>query len=233
MGKRCPVTLFDLEFNTKAEATKWCQDLLYSSKGLEAIKGMDRFRLFALLARHPEAEQKAGAGVQDFFVDQAPSGGYGTVCFHVRRLDGTSTDFSFVTCIKGKAKTPWDDFRDAARLAVQDSLMDDKRAWFDQQGSDTAPCPETGEPITFQTAHVDHRPPMLFIEICRAYLEQRNLTPDYTWISTPADNQSRACITDPDCLAGWIAFHDEHADLQVISKTQNLRHGRKRVRSVG
>nr|WP_247880697.1 DCL family protein [Brucella intermedia] len=49
------------------------------------------------LQRHPESATKIGSGIQSFQVRVAD---FGTRCFWVNRVDGTSEKFSFNACYK-------------------------------------------------------------------------------------------------------------------------------------
>ena len=67
---------------------------------------------------HPEAGDKIGPGVDSFSVERAPGRSFGTRCFWVTRSDGTRTEFSYLTCLSGKARSPLADLMDAARAAA-------------------------------------------------------------------------------------------------------------------
>lgn len=232
MTKPHALQIHDLNFHTQTQAIAWFKTLLAQSLDGQQIDNPNHDRLIDLLKRHPDASQKIGCGVAYFFGAPAKEGGYSTRCFHLVRLDHSVTDFSYRTCIRGKPHSLFEDFRDAARVAVQARLLDWKRTWFNNQSSEIVRCPETGRIITFETAHVDHRPPWTFDRICREFLKDRNLVPNYAWISLPTDNQYRAEIVESSIKEAFVAYHDKKAELQVLSATQNLRHGSKRSRSL-
>lgn len=52
-----------------------------------------------LLRRHPEAEKKIGTGIRAIRITNSK---YGNRCFEAIRVDGTSTDFSYLKCLKQK-----------------------------------------------------------------------------------------------------------------------------------
>jgi hypothetical protein len=60
----------------------------------------DTVDLKSLLQLHTEAKRKIGAGIDHF---EVMDGGFGTQCFKVVRVDGSSDDFSYGHCITPKS----------------------------------------------------------------------------------------------------------------------------------
>lgn len=229
MGRSKPLQVHDLVFTTQKDALAYFKTLLHNSPDHQKISGINHLRLVGLLKRHPEADQKIGAGIDSFHAGLAKDigdGGFRTRCFYVARIDGTSTDFSYIHAVRGQERTMGQEFRDAARACIQEQLLTKKREWFRAHGKATL-CPETGVTITEETAHVDHRPPWTFERICQEFLAQMQLVPNYSWLSRPGDNQLRTQIINPEIAEAFTKFHDTHAELLVISANQNLRHGSK------
>lgn len=52
--------------------------------------------LTQLIVTHPRAADKVGPGVSYVYVDSAA---FGSRCFHIMRVDGTHTDFSYRKCL--------------------------------------------------------------------------------------------------------------------------------------
>lgn len=65
----------------------------------DTVSPADATDLAELLKRHSEYEAKLGGGIDHFEVMKAE---YGTQCFRIVRLDGTSDDFSYPHCITGR-----------------------------------------------------------------------------------------------------------------------------------
>lgn len=74
------------------------QILRNSSIGIELGEEETEF-LKGVLALHAEAERKIGAGVRAFRVTASK---YGSRCFEVLRVDGTSAEFSYIKCLRKK-----------------------------------------------------------------------------------------------------------------------------------
>lgn len=73
--------------------------MLYRHAVGARIPDPDAAELGWLLERHPEFRDKLGAGIDYFSVRNAL---YGTCCFEIVRKNGSTTDFSFHSCVDGK-----------------------------------------------------------------------------------------------------------------------------------
>lgn len=103
-----PVDINGEHFPTKIAATRRCQDVLRTYPG-QAGSGAGQPQgvtdethvafLTALVARHPEADEKIGGGIAGFKVQVNPKGEGNTRCFYVIHPDGGSTHFSFGSCL--------------------------------------------------------------------------------------------------------------------------------------
>jgi len=96
-----PVVISGLEFRTKGEAKEFFGGIRDCYPDGTRIGPEDDALLRELLACHPEASEKVGAGVDYFTLDTDAHFGR-TRHFTVHRVDGKSTDFSYHTCIDGR-----------------------------------------------------------------------------------------------------------------------------------
>src|ERR1051325_5039420 len=117
MAKREAFVAGHLSFPTQKAALDYVRALVARYNPEDEIgEGSADFRdVQAFLQRHPEKEQKVGCGIAAFIVRLD---GNGNKMLWLRRTDGTETDFSFYSCVKGKGKTLRQEFAEAARLAV-------------------------------------------------------------------------------------------------------------------
>lgn len=90
-----PVQVGNLYFASKRDATEFFKEMLYRYELGDKVSVQDASVLAALLAMHPEASEKIGAGIGSFSVRSAD---FGTRCFWVNRTDGTIEKFSFRAC---------------------------------------------------------------------------------------------------------------------------------------
>lgn len=84
MAKAQPVSIAGIDFLKKTDALEHLRGILYRFDFEERIAGADEDFLKAALARHPDYVEKAGVGIEHFFVGR---GDFGTRCFWIRRVD--------------------------------------------------------------------------------------------------------------------------------------------------
>lgn len=96
MGTAKSVTLGHMTFDKKGDAVAFIRSILNRYKPGDRVTDEDGEVLTHLLQRHPEADEKIGAGISYFNVRSAD---YGTQCFWVTRADGTTERFSYKSCI--------------------------------------------------------------------------------------------------------------------------------------
>lgn len=96
MGAAKPVSLGPLEFRTKGDAAAFLRSMLHKHDVGDKVGAEDTEILGAALARHPESTQKIGPGIASFSVRSAD---FGSKCFWVNRVDGSTEKFSYKSCI--------------------------------------------------------------------------------------------------------------------------------------
>jgi len=89
------VTVGSLIFSSKQETDEYFRQMLYRYELGDKVSAKDAEVLTVLVAMHPQAAEKIGAGIKSFSVRSAD---YGTRCFWVNRSDGSSEKFSFRAC---------------------------------------------------------------------------------------------------------------------------------------
>ena len=177
----------------------------------------DEFRFMVdLLARHPDAAEKIGKGVRTIIIRANPK--FGQNEFYLIRVDGTATDFSYKQCLRPFTHASKCKF--AFRRAVDDQVNAVKRTVFPRSGM-RVPCPITGEPMTWETAHVDHEPPRTFALLLETYLSERGI--DYDMIALLEPEAGIGKHLPPALEADWAVWHSRYARLRVISAEANLR----------
>lgn len=96
MGVKKPVSYGDLHFDTQTEARAFLNAMLNKYDVGDRVSASDAVVLSAALALHPEAADKIGPGIQGFSVRSAD---FGSKCFWVNRIDGTTEKFSHKACV--------------------------------------------------------------------------------------------------------------------------------------
>lgn len=162
--------------------------------------------LAALLARHPDATQKIGPGVAYITLEPVP--GYPSRGFIVHRIDGSSTDFSWLDCIT----TPQHHTKvfKAMRVAVARQSIAFKQAEADTGQLQCAVC---GSPCGWDDVHVDHLPPE-FAALASAFATAAG---GYDKIPlVPSADGMIGPLLDPAIEVVWVKYHQEQARLQIL-----------------
>ena len=99
MPRSKPVTIGDKYFCRQKDADDFIRELLNGQTLCVVIPEPQHLFLCSLIALHPRAAEKIGAGIKHFTVEPAL---HGTRCFYLTRVDGTKTDFSTGKCVRGR-----------------------------------------------------------------------------------------------------------------------------------
>ncbi len=215
------IVIGTLQFNTQTKALAYFKTMLARYRAGDSISATDAAHLHNLIERHPQAPQKIGCGIAGFYVEQTDKG---TCCFWLERIDGSRTDFSYISCVKAKPKTLYQEFAEACREAVADDLKAAKKAFFDTHGDETGrvPCDITGGLLLPHESHLDHAHPMTFEVIVRGFLAAERVTPSRSILSGSQDQQFATTFSDPDLVQRFRGFHHRVAQLRIIQSGLNL-----------
>lgn len=207
------------EFGSKSAAKEHFRAMLNRYQAGQTVKAEDAAELECLLDSHPEAADKIGCGVAEFRVRDAA---YGTICFEVVRTDGSATDFSYASCIDGRA-SPLQEALRALRQEVQDDIMRAKRDYFAQHADAEGRvlCPVSGVRITIEEAHADHASPLPFAVMAKLFLSARGIVPDRSTVQPPADNQYVPRLADHTLADEWRKYHHQNAAIRVVAAPAN------------
>ncbi len=225
-----PVAIATREFASRGDATAFFKEMLNRYKPGDRVSDDDFLDLSALLERHHEYAQKVGVGIDYFEVIMTE---HGSQCFRVTRTDGTGTDFSYITCIKGTPPSRKTEVSRGFRHAVRIDLYRARDKFFaEYKGEDgLIDCAVTKERIPMDAGHLDHRPPMTFDVIVTTFLAGKGLSLDQVPISSSADNQVFTEIADDQLREDFRRYHASVAELDFVKASMNLSQASKnRVR---
>lgn len=183
---------------------------------LGTVSEEDEPFVLELLARHRNAQQKIGAGVQRIEVRRVKP--YNTYGFYIVRVDGTGTDFSYKECLD--PSTPMQRFTAACRTAILHQRNAVRDAAFAEYR--LIKCLITGETISRETCHVDHAEPWTFDAIVASFVESHVIDVSTTPLSGGGDNETQQSFADERMTYAFCAFHKERASMRVVSKRANL-----------
>ena len=214
-GKRQVIDIGPVRFETQTEAVAHVSEMLRTLPQRVPLGDPHDSFLRDLLLRHPRATEKIKSGIKHFTIDDDHSG---YVCFHLHRLDGSRSDFSFHKCLKGERQAS------LALGALRNAVADQVERFRDQayQGMREIPCSITGVLVAMQDCHVDHAPPNTFNTLVYAWLAREQLRIDDIQVSLGADNQVLRRLLDASQSDSWRSFHESNARLRVTTAPGNL-----------
>jgi hypothetical protein len=216
-------------FNNKASLILFIKGILNKYDLNACVNNDDLSFLKFLLTLHPDYLVKVGCGVKAIKIKL--DGHWGkTRCFHILRIDGTETDFSYLNCINNSAsKEPLKMFKEAARTAIAEQvvtyLINYIKRTIDSNGK--VICEKTRTKILRQEAVVDHTPPITFDKIVMDFLEVKKLDLQQIEYHGFGDNEYNKRFKDEKLAKEFSEYHKRIAKLRVISKHQNLTQKKK------
>lgn len=211
---RQQVNLPSKTFKSKSDATAYFKEMLNRYNDGDELNSDDDTILFELLQRHPEADDKIGVGVKRFYRAKSPI--HPTSCFHIERYDGTTTDFSYPSCISGNTASLSQQFYEACRFAVSQDLIKQKERLFKDSGG-TMICEKTGANITINEADYRHTSPR-FREIVRDFIKQYNITISPDLVTHSRDMQYVVRFVDSNIESLFKKYHATKAHLGMYKK---------------
>jgi hypothetical protein len=210
-------------FRRKADIAAYVRVVFSRYEDGSALVDDDAKIIAALLAWHPRAKQKIGAGIRDIVVRQNPEWGGKCKTFWVRRIDGTETDFSYRQCLS--PSSPWSDFCAACRNAVVGQVLDFRDRYFAvQAGPDgKCACQLTRERVGKNESHVDHSPP--FNLLVKDFVARECIDIHAVELTGHEDGAFTIEFKD-DCLRErWCAYHRAHAGFLLLCPSANMKKG--------
>jgi hypothetical protein len=219
-----PVSLASRYFPTQSAALEYFKRILYTYSVGEVVSDpMHDTMLRELSDRHPDAAEKVGVGISEFFINKTESGDIGYVSadsrgIWIRRIDGTTVDWSYQTAIKRPG--PRVNFKDALRLAINDKRVLMRDAAF---AAGPVKCALTGVPIpTKGDADVVYRDPT-WSEIVDGFVASLG---GWGKVGTNSGFGGIAVggrVTDPAVLTRWLDYWNANAHPILVMKDEGGR----------
>lgn len=215
-----PIVLNGVEFKFQKDAIEYFKCMLNRYGNGETVTEFDSDVLMSLLERHPKADKKIGCGVKRFYKDRTDMP---TSCFWVERKDGSKTDFSYLTALRAKSKSLYQEFMEACRNSVKDDLRLTKMHFFEKYADKNGKveCDITGEKIAFNESHIDHKKPLTFQVLVNTFIAANDIQiiPE---MFSHQDAQFQTTFTDPDLKGKFVRYHHKVAQLRIIKAKLNL-----------
>ena len=185
----------------------------------------DHDDLLALLVRYDmlkvSEQSKLGAGIERFERRVNRREGYSSSGFWAVRADGTETDFSYISAVKGIPKPVTHQYYDACRNAVSAALSARKQENFDRFADENGcvPCDITGLQIRYEEARLRHAHPAFGV-LVEGFRKMRRWKWDqiHQLLTVPGDAQISTTFVDKRHAEAFRAYHHERAILHIVSK---------------
>lgn len=205
------ITIGTKQFATKEDLKTFTKEILYKYSYNQVIPSPDADFLKDLVANHPEAEMKIGCGIDFFTIKPNMT----SRVFYLTRTDGTSTDWSYLSCVTPPSRLTI--VKKAGRNTVRDQVIDFKRRNF----KPGMICPVSGRSIdTSPLAHVDHMSPT-FDEIVTSFIKERDL--DIAQIELEGMQDNAIQKTWAGVLGEeFKSYHASRAQFQIVHEYANL-----------
>ena len=179
--------------------------------------------LYELLKNHPKANEKIGAGVDYFFVQQS-KWKRNQYNFMIHRIDGSSTDFSFIKCFHPERKISKNENWTAIfRNAVKDQIDSFRISAFDAVGNKNKfVCSQTNLKFKKIYAHVDHAYPLTFDSIMLEFIKVNKLDLSEIKLSNDLGTSEVKKILDDNIIKTFSDFHKNRSVLRIVCNSANL-----------
>lgn len=202
---------------SKAAMERRARAILSSYGHNERLKAEDEAFMVGLLRMHKRAAIKVGAGVAEVRVRFNPK--FKTRSFWVVRTDGTETDFSYLKAIRQPSSRT--KFSNACRGLVSEDILSFKKRYFADHGDENGliQCPVSLAYSDFSMSQVDHIPPDTFASILNRFIHEFRIDVEKVEL---VEDRIGCKFADERLANQWVAFHNEHAKLRVISRFANL-----------
>lgn len=198
-------------FNTKKEALEYYKNILNSYDYDEELHYSDFEDIKNLYLYDKKLKD---IEVKKILVKKHTK--YSNKCFYIFMPDSTSEIFSYRIAING-ALTSLQMFRSACREAIYPRLRKTKISIFKNRPVE---CALSSKELEWEEAHIDHKAPLTFSVIVKAFIVANNIVLDK--IDFKEDN-GVVTFKDSQIAINFDEFHKNMAVLRVISKKENLK----------
>jgi hypothetical protein len=232
MTAKATYSISEEVFTTKDAITERCRKIRDATPDRTLVTAVPSvaFLLDLFSTWHDEWDDKTSGGFVGFTTMTVRANSGATRCFAIQTADGDLIDISFPHAVR-RIKTARTaslipqglrDFRNAARVAIAPQTM----AYRKKALTAKTCCPITRVQLTASDCAVDHYGPS-FDELLFEFCRQRGVNPLKVQVDSLQGVQAR--INDSALVNDWQAYHQQHAQLRLIDKIENLKIPKMRV----
>jgi len=205
------ITIGDKVFKTKSDATKHYKSILNSYELGQTLNEQDYEDVMSLLVLHPSYTSKAGSGIVGIYVGDTDY--FANRCFHIRRSDGTTEDFSYGKCLSGELPE-YTSFSKACKKTVENNVFWWKENYFKKhQVNNTMKCSITNEDITWEQCRATHDPSTTLASIVRGFIDEEKI--DLSKVKYKKDGEYGWNLEDEDLIKKFRSYHRKNSKLRI------------------
>jgi len=198
----------------KKQKTDECRRILNKYNAGERITDVNEsLFLISIFENHTNFIDKKGVGIDYFSVEKTP---YNTNCFVINRVDGTSTDISFMHSITKRSDMI--KLKMACRNSIKNTVI---KYRYDNVVYGVSKCAISGEILTEGNVHIDHYNDT-FDGVFNRWIKELNIKELVSKLNKTQDNNFETHFTDIDVVNNFIIFHDANTHLRAVTKQINL-----------
>lgn len=214
-----PIAFGKYQFRTKKSATEEARRRINQYEAGARLNIEDEFFFHSLFTLHSEFLEKKGAGIDHIKVERDF---HGNRCLYIHRVDDSSIDCSWVHCIQPAPQKTITSM--AFRRAVKNIVL----AFKDIQLKIVKECPELKTLLTYENSHVSYKSPSFEI-LLSDFLLQQQLAIETVVLTNPKpqDLDQRGILLDDKLSKNWCQYHQENANLRLLSQEANLLRSKK------
>ena len=220
MAKNYQIDIGNKKFKSKKEALLYYKHILTSYKKKEFLNNEDFKNLSELfLYSNKFIILSLKAIMVDMHIKYKS-----TKCFYIIFSDNSKKVFSYILAINGSLSRE-QLFNRACREAISNRLRKLKKNIFKNL---PVKCAITNKILEWKNCHIDHKSPLTFSVIIKAFIFSNNIDLDKVEY---IENEGLINFKDINLLKSFDSFHKKMAVLRPLSKEENLkRSGNSRVK---
>lgn len=167
--------------------------------------------LLSIFENHTEWELKQGVGIKSISIMKNEY----NRCFQLNRVDGSTTDISYHSCISSISKESI--IKKACRSAISHIILD-----FIKENVEygVSVCPITNDILTRENINIDHYD-MDFNSMFQLWFAKYESKYLYSQINETEDNSVITCFVNETIKGDFISFHNEHCKLRAVTNKAN------------
>ena len=212
-----PIIIGNNSYKTQKECIDYVRNILTEIGTTESIKdkSIDIYNfLIDLCKRHPHQDEKL-KNVIDFKVKKSALNTKGLE-LNIINNDRTTTEISWIICVKGKGHTPQQLYNKALRQAISQQIQ----SYREKEDTDITICSICNNCLKDKKHHIDHE--IQFAKLVCDFTNLHNIIIPSEYNKLPITFERTFTTSDEWIGKLFYDYHLEHAILRVSCEKCNL-----------